>query len=388
METINTSEMVLLVEQYLTENYDVRFNLLSKKIEVRAREEADFRPVTEKLKNSIIRRIKIEMPEVKSVKQNVVEYLDSEDVELYDPIRDYLRHLPVWDGKNRVTELFGRIPGVSAEQIYWLTIWMRSAVAHWMGMDELHGNEYVPTFIGAQGCGKSTYCQRLLPPPLRCYYLDHFNLANKNDKEMALTNNLLVNLDEMDQIKQSQQAELKHSVSKVKVNGRPIYGHDQDDRVRYASFVATTNNPHPLQDPTGSRRYICLNIPEGCIIDNVTEIEYDQLYSQLLHEVEKMKMRYWLTNEETAELQQSNAQFQSEQDLATMLSYCFRKPEEGEKTVELTVKQIIETLRRQYPALPKSHALSIHVGLSLKQSGIIPHAVIGYNRYRVVQLVD
>ena len=36
------------------------------------------------------------------------------------------------------------------------------------------------------------------------------------------------------------------TLSKSKVNGRPIFGASQEDRARYASFVATTNNPHPL----------------------------------------------------------------------------------------------------------------------------------------------
>ncbi len=121
------------------------------------------------------------------------------------------------------------------------------------------------------------YClRRLLPRQLREYYLDHLNLSNKFDKEMALTNNLLVNLDELEAIRPSQHAALKQTLSKNKVNGRPIFGKAQDDRPRYASFVSTTNNPHPLTDATGSRRYICLTIPKGQFIDNAGDIDYER----------------------------------------------------------------------------------------------------------------
>ena len=106
---------------------------------------------------------------------------------------------------------------------------------------------------------------------------------------MALTNNLLVNLDELDAIRPSQHPALKQTLSKSKVNGRPIYGASQEDRPRYASFVASTNNPHPLTDATGSRRYICLTIPQGMFIDNTGDIDYDQLYAQVLHELNVVK---------------------------------------------------------------------------------------------------
>ena len=389
MEKITKAEMVMLTEQYLNENYELRYNALSKKIEVREREKQDakFEPVTEKKRNSMIRRIKLELEEVTNVKQNVQEYLDSEDIPQYDPIRDWLNGLPRWDGQNRVAELFGRIPGISSEQICWCSIWMRSAVAHWLGMDTLHGNECVPTLIGAQGCGKSTFCQRLLPQQLRIYYLDHFNLANKNDKEMALTNNLLVNLDELDQIRPGQQAELKQALSKVKVNGRPIYGREQHDRVRYASFVATTNNRHPLQDRTGSRRYLCINIPDGMLIDNDTPIDYEQLYAQLVAELKEKQLRYWFTNQETAEIQNVNAQFQAEQDLGLMLETCFRHQKNGEEVKMVPVKTIIETLTREFPLVRKTHSFSIHVGMKLKEMGFEMKFYKGHSFYNVVPRV-
>ena len=120
--------------------------------------------------------------------------------------RNVLNGKVEWDGQNHVAELFSRLPGISSEQLAYLSVWLRSAVAHWLQMDTLHGNECVPTLIGSQGCGKTTFLRRLLPVSMRQYYLDHMNLSNKFDKEMALTNNLLVNLDELEAIRPSQHA--------------------------------------------------------------------------------------------------------------------------------------------------------------------------------------
>lgn len=120
---------------------------------------------------------------------------------------------------------------------------------------------------------------------------------------MALTHNLLVNIDEFANMKGSQQGKLKQTLSKVKVNGRPIFGKAQEDRRRYASFLATTNDEHPLCDPTGSRRYLCLHIRKKALIDNDSPINYAQLYVQVLHELREDKIPYWFSNDDVQRIQ-------------------------------------------------------------------------------------
>jgi len=239
-ETLCASqEKALTVELYLQDRFEFRSNVLNGKVEYRCKGKTDdvFRPLTERAQNSIVLNLLREDVCEEGNPQSLVKlYLNSEEVEVYDPIRDYLEHLPQWDGRNYVADLFSRLPGITSEQAGYLAIWLRSAVAHWLQLDTLHGNECVPTLIGSQGCGKTTFLRRLLPQHLRQYYLDHLNLSNKFDKEMALTNNLLVNLDELDAIRPTQHAALKQTLSKSKVNGRPIYGASQEDRARYASL--------------------------------------------------------------------------------------------------------------------------------------------------------
>jgi len=361
-----------LTEQFLSENYQFRKNILSSKLEVRetSMPDAPFRPCTRETLNTItIRARKTLAEEVKSPKLLIEELIYSESVTQYDPIRAYLDTLPAWDGQDRVTELFSRIPSISSTQLEWYHRWFLSAVAHWLRMDMLHGNECVPTLIGAQGCGKSTFWQRLLPPSLREYFLDHLNLSNKHDKEMALSNNLFVNLDEIDKFKTSQQADLKQTLSKVKINGRPIYGREQHMRHRYASFVATTNNPHPLQDPTGSRRFLCVQIPEGSLIDNESEIEYEQVYAQLVYELQEQHQRYFFTNEEVQAIQLANNHYQRSVDLDDMIDDCLRLPQEGEHVSPLSIGQIVEVIRGQYPQLRTTHSLKVHLGRHLVQHG-------------------
>ena len=373
-ETIRPSTGgMLAVELFLNENYRFRRNILNGKVEFATIKAeillSDFRPLTAEALNSIVLRAKRMEISESNPKSDIMEYIHSEEVPVFNPIEAFLNGLPAWDGQNHVASLFCRLPGVSSEQLSFLSVWLRSTVAHWLQMDTLHGNECVPTLIGPQGCGKTTFLRRMLPQHLRQYYLDHLNLSNKFDKEMALTNNLLVNLDELEAIRPSQHAALKQTLSKSKVNGRPIYGCTQEDRPRFASFVATTNNPHPLTDATGSRRYICIQIPHGQYIDNVGEIDYGQLYAQVLYEVRDQKAPYWFTNEEVARIQELNIGFTEKKDMADIVTTCFRKPEEGEVAKAMNCKQMLQVIQTEYPSLIVNQSAKVHLGLALKELG-------------------
>ena len=362
------NESVLIIEQFLNDNYRLRRNMLSGKVEFKMRAEvtADYRPLTQEALNSIIIRAMREgLDEECNPKADITMYVNSEEVRMYNPVLDFLNDLPKWDGQNHVAKLFSRIPGLSSEQLAFLAVWLRSTIAHWLQLDTMHGNEVVPVLIGAQGCGKTTFLRRLLPCQLREYYLDHLNLSNKFDKEMALTNNLLVNLDELEAIRPSQHAALKQTLSKNKVNGRPIFGKAQDDRPRYASFVSTTNNPHPLTDATGSRRYICMTIPKGQLIDNAGDIDYEQLYAQVLHEIRELNAPYWFNNEEVVRIQQLNLAYMQQKDIAEMVKACFRKPNEGEKVKSMNTTEMLEIIRDAYPNVTVTTKAKVELGRAL-----------------------
>ena len=386
VETPGVSQQgTLATELFLMENYRFRRNRLNGKVEFAILPEAaktaeglssgfdeaglEFRTLTKEALNSIIIRAKREeILEKGSPKTEIAEYVESEEVPEYNPVQVFLSHLPQWDGQNHIACIFSRLPGLSSEQLNFLTIWLRSAVAHWLQMDMLHGNECVPTLIGSQGCGKTTFVRRLLPASLREYYLDHLNLSNKFDKEMALTNNLLVNLDELEAIRPSQQASLKQTLSVSKVNGRPIFGRTQEDRPRFASFVAT------------------IQIPDGQLIDNTGEIDYGQLYAQVIYELQDLKAPYWFDNQEVARIQELNQEFMEQKDLGEMFVACFRKPNEGEAVTKMNCSQIIGIIQKDYPSLQNTIGNRVRLGKIISALGFNykDHSHILY--YEVVPL--
>ena len=382
-----TAGLVFLVESFLEENFQFRRNLLMGKTEVRCNGCDQWLPLTAETLNSIVRKAKKEgIGENKSPKQDIEEYVNSDAVPDYDPIAEWISRLPAWDGKNHVADLFSRIPGLTSEQLAFLSTWFRSAVAHWLQMDSVHGNECVPVLIGEQGCGKTTFAVRLLPEELRCYFLDHINFTNKFDADMALTHNLIVNIDEFANMGVSQQGRLKQTLSKRKVNGRPIFGRSQEDRRRYASFIATTNDEHPLCDQTGSRRYLCIKIPRGKLIDNSSSIDYEQLYAQLYYELTVGNTPYWFNIDETKRIQELNLPFFRTDDMETMIGNCFRLPLQGEEGQWVNSKTILDTLKTLYPSLQTSNSTKIKIGQTLKCMGCTSKRFTQGQKYHLVRL--
>ena len=383
-------DSVYLIVCFLQEKYEFRRNVLRGKMEYRKKTENDkteeWSVVTPEAMNSIVRKAKMEGICKKSPRPDIEEYIYSDAVVDFDPIKHHLEHLPQWDGQDHVGALFDRIPGLTTEKRNWCCTWFRSSVAHWLGLDTEHGNESVPVLIGQQGCGKTTFAIRLLPPSLRCYYLDHINFGNKFDADMALTNNLLVNIDEFANMKGGQQGKLKQTLSRQKVNGRPIFGKSQEDRRRYASFIATTNDERPLNDPTGSRRYICLQVPKGMMIDNESPIDYGQLYAQALYEIREEHTPYWFSNEEVERMQQLNQPYLKDYKLDEMICTCYKLPEENEQSNWYLLDHVFDKLKSQFPTIEDNTSMRIKVGKTLKCMGCSSEHTNKGIKYQLIEL--
>ena len=325
LKTIPTETLMMMkVDMFLNTNYELRKNVMRGVAEYRERTGLgfDYQDLTEEARNSITMRALSQG--VKCWDKDISRYVNSNDIELYEPMTDFLDHLPKWDGHDRVTELALRVKNDYEDWPHLFHIWMRSMVAMWRGKGQLTGNALVPILIGRQGCGKTSFCRILLPRQQREYYNDRINFKNESDLNLGLTSFALINLDEFDKITQRQQVVLKYLVSTSDLKYRPPYGRAYSSHRRYASFIGTTNESTPLTDPSGSRRFICVNV-EGDI-DFSTPIDYPQLYAQLEYEVSEQRLPYYLSRDEEHALMQHNLRFQRLSQLGEQLLSLYEKP--------------------------------------------------------------
>ena len=135
----------------------------------------------------------------------------------------------------------------------------------------------------------------------------------------------------------------------------------------YVDFVSTFSSVR--QDATGSRRYICLQIPEGQYIDNSGEIDYQQLYAQAVYELTVAKTPYWFSNDEVARIQQLNQNYMEQKDIAEMVEVCFRKPKEGETPKLMNTKMLLSHIQKEYPSVDISHGNKVRVGMAMTNLG-------------------
>ena len=343
--------LMMKVDIFLNANYELRKNVMRGVAEYRERTGLgfDFRDLTDEAKNSITMRALSQG--VKCWDRDISRYVNSNDITLYEPMTDFLDHLPKWDGRDRVEELALRVKTDYKEWPYLFHIWMRSMVAMWRGKGQLTGNALVPILIGRQGCGKTSFCRILLPREQREYYNDRINFKNESDLNLGLTSFALINLDEFDKITQRQQVVLKYLVSTSDLKYRPPYGRVYSSHRRYASFIGTTNEGTPLTDPSGSRRFICVTVDDD--IDFQTPVDYPQLYAQLEHEVSEQKQRYHLTREEEQALMTHNLNYQRLSQLGEQLLTLYEKPEGTSKTNPsggkwLSLKEISAKLKETF----------------------------------------
>lgn len=335
--------MAVKTDEFMKRRYEFRRNMLTGDVEYRARGSyyLQFAPVTETVLNSI--GLNAQAEGLALWDRDVKRYVYSDRAPVFHPLDDFLDHLPAWDGKDHIRALADTLPTANPHWRDLFYIWFLSMVMHWRRREHLHANSSLPLLVGPQGCGKSTWCRNLLPASLRMYYTDSIDFGNKRNAELMLSRFALINIDEFDSVSTAYQSFLKHVLQKPVVNARQPYKRSVDTLHRYASFIATCNNYDLLSDPTGSRRFICIEITG--MIDHSSPINYEQLYAQASAALSAGE-RYWFTAEEEFSTTENNEAFQQTPVEEQLLLQYFRPALPNEESECLSPIEIILYLQR------------------------------------------
>lgn len=331
---------------YLERKYEMRFNTALGCTETRkAGSNEPFVPVDERMRNTIA--IKARLDGIDAWDKDIRRYTESDFVKAFNPVDIFLKGLRGrWDGKNHIEALADCVPNDNTRWAEWFHTWFLAMVAQWMGLDVSHGNSVAPLLISRQGYRKSTFCKRLLPEALQWGYNDNLIISEKQNTLRAMTQSLLINIDEFNTLSaKTQDGFLKNVMQLANIKIRQPYRQQQVTLPRIASFIATANVADVFSDPSGCRRFIAVTLTGPIRLPE--HIDYEQLYAQAVAELDNGR-RYWFDEADTQDIMENNVQYQQRTPAEALFLDCFSIPKDLTKGVYMTAASIFSLLRKRY----------------------------------------
>ena len=278
-----------------------------------------------------------------------------------DPLDDYLKSLPEWDGTDHIALLAKRIhiqeiPGTSHTQEkleYYLRKWFVAMVVAWVNPKVV--NQTILILIGKGGIYKTTLFNYLLPPVLRDYYMNDSSACYTDKDTMeALACKALVCLDEFETAFGKNLSAFKSNITKLVFSIRRPYDKYRSELLHHATLGGTSNVMQVISDEE-NRRY------SPWLVESIDSpisdpINYQQLYAQAVvlgKEVsslkkvdEKRDWVYWLTKADIAEMRDHNKMFMVTNYLEEQVLKYYRIPNKNTAAQFIKFRYNAEILER------------------------------------------
>ena len=343
---------------FLCKKYDFRYNSVMKCTEYRPKEKDywGYQPVDARVQKRMT--LEVQLANIRVSIKDVRNYLESDLLSTYNPVENFLFKCEgKWDGKDHIRALARTVPTDNPYWEDWFYTWFLAMVDQWRTYSHRkYGNSVAPLLISKQGYNKSTFCRSLVPPELQWGYNDNLVLSEKRQVLQAMSQSLVINLDEFNQISpQVQQGFLKNIIQLPSVKIKPPYGSHVQEFPRMASFIATSNMEDILSDPSGNRRFLGVELT-GPI--NVSQRpNYEQLYAQALSALRAGEKTYF-DAEQTRQIMANNRKFEVVSPVDQYFDLYFDLTDDAKQGEYLTAAEIFQELKS-------------HIGSSLKLNSLI-----------------
>ncbi|MDD2386946.1 MAG: VapE family protein [Bacteroidales bacterium] len=227
-----------------------------------------------------------------------------------------------------------------------------------------------------QNSGKSTFCRFLCPRVLTQYIAE--NIGTDKDSHVAITENFLINLDELSQADKAEINAFKSMFSKDKVKARLTYDKRASIHVRRASFIGSIDKWEFLTDENGSVRWLCMEI-DYIDWDYSKKVDMDKVFSMVWHLSKDRNFQSELIKEEIEENERINKKFQISSPKADLIERFFEpsNEENGEQFYNAT--EILEyimnktSIKLTAEKVGKSLRFLNYERISRKQDGKVKH---------------
>ena len=293
------------LEVFLNNKWDFKINVIRSKVEWKLKSGYEFNELREIDLNSIYRTCRKEFPKLK--RPDLQSLLYSDFSKKYNPFEEYFNNLPEWEEEYDFIEMLGNTVQ-TPNQEHWLKCFKKWFVAM-VGcmLDDDIVNHAALVFYGGQGLGKTTWLDNLVPRELKEYKHSGFVNPKNKDTFVALSEKMLINIDELEALRANEIGAFKAMVTLPSINVRRVYGHYTEHMPRRASFAASTNDKGILTDVTGSRRFLMF---ETTAIDYQHNVPLEGAFTQALSLL-RDGFKFHFDKEDIQELNVANEQFKA-----------------------------------------------------------------------------
>lgn len=280
----------------------------------------------------------------------------------YNPLTDWFEERKEQQPVGYITAIFDSFSTNGDYLHYFGTKWLVSIIASVYG-------EHSPLmliFAGErQGSGKTEAFRRLLPIELKSYYAEISPGMKDTDFNIMLTQNLIVMDDECGGKSKNDAKHLKSILSKQVFTLREPYGKMNVDLRRLAVLCGTTNDLAILNDPTGNRRLLPMEILS---IDfaKYNSVDKEQLFIEA-YQLFKSGFDWTLAGDDMVKLSSTAGRFEDYSMEYELIQKYFMYPK-GALTSDLSSSEIKIILENK--SLQRSLSLK-RIGMELKRLGYV-----------------
>lgn len=262
--------IVASVKRHLRLNYELKKNLITYKFENNGA------PLDDTGLNSIYLNCKIRFDKLNF--DLFYRIVDSDNTPTYNPIHDWFsKHSDI--RPTGVIESYFKAFKTDGDIFYFGTKWLVSAVASAYGT---HSPLSLILAGETQGTGKTEAFRRLLPKELRGYYAEIAQGTQEKDFNIMLSKKWIVMDDECGNKNKKEAMHRKALLSTQGFNVRRPHGKLDEDINRLAVLCGTSNHLDLLDDPTGNRRDIVMEI-EAIDFEILDNIDRTELWMEAYH---------------------------------------------------------------------------------------------------------
>jgi len=351
------------VENYLGQRLDFKRNVVTQRVECKAKAGTTFHELN---LDSIYRMLlyagfKVNLDVVRSL-------FRSDFVKEYNPFTEYFQKLPKWDGKtDHINELAGYI---KAEDQEFFNVMFKKTLVRCLAcsLDNIP-NRMVLVFVSLkQEIGKSWFIQFLSPFGIN--YYSEAPLTDNKDTYFRLSENFIINLEELASLKNTEINQLKAIISMATIKERKPYEVHETIQPRRANFFGSTNRPEFLLD-TENTRWICIAIRD--VDHNYSkEIDIHKVWAQAYH-LYKSGFNYGLTKEEKEQRDALNQEYEVSYPEKDMLNAHFVACDKNDREGRfMSIADIMDSL----------HLLT---ALLLRNSDRMAYNPVRINQYAIVK---